>query len=249
MYNYEACISTNSAFASPCIKFLEQDSHKLIWLKLFLNKPLMHQYPIEETTIVNKTILLLALFLSWGCTSSPVVTNTPTMTVTPAELTSTPSLATVPPGDMPYLPNSAWQPGAYNPDVTQATIQTTICVPGYSAKIRPPVSYTDKLKGQQIKQYGYSDTNKADYEEDHLIALGVGGHPTDPKNLWPEPRYSTPYNASVKDTLENTLHDLVCSGQVPLDTARQAMAADWVAAYRQYVGQTIIVVTGVPTEP
>ena len=198
---------------------------------------------------MNKTILLLALFLSCGCTSSPIVTDTPTMTVTPAELTSTPSLATVPPGDVPYLPNPAWQPGAYNPDVTQETIQTTICVPGYSAKIRPPVSYTDKLKSQQIKQYGYSDTNKADYEEDHLIALGVGGHPTDPKNLWPEPRYSTPYNASVKDTLENTLHDLVCSDQVPLDTARRAIATDWVAAYRKYVGQSIIIVTGVPTEP
>jgi hypothetical protein len=171
------------------------------------------------------------------------------LTVVPPDLTNTPIVPTVPPGDVPYLPNPAWQPGVYNPDVTQETIQATICVSGYSAKIRPPVSYTDKLKVQQIKQYGYSDTNKADYEEDHLIPLGVGGHPKDPKNLWPQPRYSTPYNASVKDTLENTLHDLVCSGQVPLDTARQAMATDWVAAYRQYVGQTIIVVTGVPTEP
>jgi hypothetical protein len=27
------------------------------------------------------------------------------------------------------------------------------------------------------------------------------------------------------------------------------MATDWVAAYRQYVGETIIIVTGIPTEP
>ena len=53
----------------------------------------------------------------------------------------------------------------------------------------------------------------------------------------------------VTDTLENTLHYLVCSGQVPLDTARQAIARDWVAAYHQFVGETIIAVTGVPTEP
>lgn len=198
---------------------------------------------------MKKTILLLVLFFLWGCTTPPLVTDTPTMTALPADLTNTPAVPTISPGDTPYLSNPTWQPGAYNPDVRQETIQTTICVSGYSAKIRPPVSYTDKLKVQQIKQYEYSDTNKADYEEDHLIPLGVGGHPKDPRNLWPQPRYSTPYNASVKDALENTLHDLVCSGQVPLDTARQAMATDWVAAYRQYVGQSIIAVTGVPTEP
>ena len=198
---------------------------------------------------MKKVIVLLVLLVLCGCTTLPVVTDTPTLTIVPADLTETPAVPTVPAGDVPYLPNPAWQPGAYNPDVTQETIQTTICVSGYSAKIRPPVSYTDKLKVQQIQQYGYSDTNKANYEEDHLIPLGVGGHPRDPKNLWPEPRHSEPYNASVKDTLENTLHNLVCSGQVPLDTARQAFARDWVAAYHKYVGETIIAVTGVPTEP
>ena len=198
---------------------------------------------------MKKTIVFLVLFLLCGCTTPPVPTNTPTLTAVPSGSTDTPAAPTAPADDAPYLPNPAWQPGVYNPDVTQATIQTTICVSGYSSRIRPPVSYTDKLKGQQIQQYGYSDTNKADYEEDHLIPLEVGGHPTDPKNLWPEPRHSAPYNASVKDTLENTLHQMVCSGQLPLDTARQAIATDWVAAYRQYVGQTIIAVTGVPTEP
>ena len=135
-----------------------------------------------------------------------------------------------------YLPNPAWQPGADNPNVTQADIQSTICVSGYTSTIRPPVSYTDNLKVQQIKQYGYSDTNTADYEEDHLIPLEIGGNPTDPKNLWPEPRNATPYNSSKKDALENKLHKMVCSGQISLDTARQAFATDWVAAYREYVG-------------
>ena len=184
---------------------------------------------------MKKLIPLLVLFLLISCATPPVVTNTPAPTVDA--------------GDAPYLPNPAWQPGAYNPDVTQDTIQTTICVSGYSSKIRPPVSYTDNLKTQQIQQYGYSDTNKADYEEDHLISLEVGGSPTDPKNLWPQPRNTTPYNASTKDALENTLHKLVCSGQLPLDTARQAIATDWVAAYRQYVGQGLIAVTAEPTEP
>ena len=222
--------------------------------------------------MVKKIIVLLVLLSLWGCTTPPVVTNvpattdTPTMTSTPvvadiptmtdtpvvtltSTMTDTPIVPTVASGDAPYLPNPVSQPGVYNPDVTQETIQSTICVSGYTSTIRPPVSYTDKLKGQQIVQYGYADTNKADYEEDHLIPLEVGGHPTDPKNLWPQPRYTTPYSAPMKDTLENTLHKMVCSGQLPLDTARQAIATDWIAAYRQYVSQTFIAVTGVPTEP
>lgn len=177
--------------------------------------------------MLKKIAVLVVLFLLWGCTTSPIVTDTP---VGPSDLTNTPIVPTVTSNDAPYLPNPAWQPGVNNPDVTPDNIQSTICVSGYSSKIRPPASYTDNLKAQQIQQYGYADTNKADYEEDHLISLELGGSPTDPKNLWPQLRNTTPYNASTKDTLENTLHKMVCSGQLPLDTARQTIATDWVAA-------------------
>ena len=177
------------------------------------------------------------------------ITPSPTITEIPAGSTDTPVVPTVATGDAAYLPNPIWQPGADNPNVTQENIHSTICISGYTSKIRPPVSYTEDLKIQQIRQYGYADTNLADYEEDHLIPLEVGGNPTDPKNLWPEPRYSTPYNSLTKDMLENRLHKMVCSGQLPLDTAQQAIATDWVAAYRQYVGQSNFEVTSMPTEP
>ena len=199
--------------------------------------------------MLKKLVGLLVLFLLIGCSTPPEVTITPTPPNVPGGPTDTPAVPTAASGDAPFLPNPVTQPGALNPDVTQATIQTTICVSGYSSKIRPPVSYTDKLKATQITEYGYTDTNPADYEEDHLISLEVGGSPTDPKNLWPQPRHTTPYNASVKDTLENTLHGMICSGQITLDTAQRAIATDWVAAYRQYIGQSIIPVTAVPTEP
>ncbi|HVN15268.1 MAG TPA: hypothetical protein VMT73_05965 [Anaerolineales bacterium] len=188
--------------------------------------------------MIKKIIGLLVLFLLFGCSTLPA-TNT----------AGVPAGPTASSADAPYLPNPAWQPGATNPDVTQDNIQSTICVSGYSSKIRPPVSYTDNLKVQQIAQYGFSDTNPADYEEDHLISLEIGGNPTDPKNLWPEPRHSTPYNASTKDRLENELHKMVCDGQMQLADAQQAIATDWVAAYKQYVGQSLIPVTDVPTEP
>jgi hypothetical protein len=59
-------------------------------------------------------------------------------------------------------------PGGDHPDVTQASIGSTICRAGYTGTIRPPAAYTSALKRQQIVAYGYPDTNPADYEEDHL---------------------------------------------------------------------------------
>jgi len=52
--------------------------------------------------------------------------------------------------------------------------------------MRPPSRYTNNLKKQGIKDYRYKEKRLAEYEEDHLIPLQLGGHPTDPKNLWPE---------------------------------------------------------------
>src|SRR6058998_3049874 len=85
------------------------------------------------------------------------------------------------------LPDKTRTPGVANPDVTQGNIDQTICVSGWTKTIRPPSSYTSKLKVEQIKEYRYKDTRPGGYEEDHLISLQLGGHPTDPKNLWPEP--------------------------------------------------------------
>src|SRR5580765_8355889 len=65
-------------------------------------------------------------------------------------------------------------PGAVNRHVVQSNIQKTVCVKGYTKTIRPPVSYTDKLKRQQIAQLGYSDTKQSSYEEDHFIPLVLG---------------------------------------------------------------------------
>jgi hypothetical protein len=131
------------------------------------------------------------------------------------------------------LPDPSCTPGATNPDVSQDTIDSTICVPGYSTSIRPSTSYTNRLKVQQIAQYGYADTDTADYEEDHFIPLSLGGHPTDPRNLWPEPRYATGpggLTSTDKDTVEYKLYRAVCNHQVNLVPAQQAIATDWTTA-------------------
>lgn len=127
------------------------------------------------------------------------------------------------------LPDPVCTPGSADPRVTQDNISTTICVSGYTTTVRPSTSYTDALKRQQIKAYGYSDTLPADYEEDHLIPLELGGHPTDPKNLWPEPR-SGSHTATAKDGVENSLHSRVCAGLMTLAAAQIAIATNWETA-------------------
>ena len=99
--------------------------------------------------------------------------------------------------------------------------------------MRPPSSYTTALKREQISQYRYADTRLADYEEDHLIPLELGGDGYAPGNLWPEP-YAGSTGARIKDKVENALHRLVCSGLIGLRTAQHAIATDWYAAYLQY---------------
>lgn len=132
------------------------------------------------------------------------------------------------------LPDPVRTPGATNPDVTQATISTTICVHGWTNTIRPTTTYTNQLKLEQIKAYHYKDTNPANYEEDHLISLQLGGHPTDPKNLWPQP-YRAKCGARIKDVLETRLKRNVCAGKMLLADAQKAVATDWIKAYRTYV--------------
>ena len=127
------------------------------------------------------------------------------------------------------LPDPICTPGVADPRVTQDNILTTICVSGYTTKVRPSSAYTDALKVEQIKAYGYTDTALADYEEDHLIPLEIGGHPTDPKNLWPEPRNGA-YPATKKDGVENSLHNKVCSGLMTLAAAQVAIATNWESA-------------------
>ncbi|MDX6352811.1 MAG: hypothetical protein QOF84_7601 [Streptomyces sp.] len=127
------------------------------------------------------------------------------------------------------LPDPSCQPGAYNSDVTQSTIDTTICVSGWTATVRPSSSYTTALKKTQIIEYGYTDTSTSDYEEDHFVPLELGGSPKSALNLWPEPQYGTK-TAANKDTVENKLKKAVCAGTITLSQARTHIVSDWTTA-------------------
>jgi hypothetical protein len=70
---------------------------------------------------------------------------------------------------------------------------------------------------------------------DYLITRDLGGAPS-VRNLWPQPNGAR-WNAGAKDQLEQRLHDLVCTGRLNLATAQHDIAADWIGAYRKYVGE------------
>lgn len=135
------------------------------------------------------------------------------------------------------LPIKKYTPGATSPSVNQDNIQSTICKSGWTDTIRPSTSYTNKLKTDQLastyksfaKKWG---TNLSAYEEDHLISLQLGGSPTDPKNLFPQPYAGL--NARTKDVVETALKRLVCSGKLKLVDAQKAISTNWVIAYNKY---------------
>jgi hypothetical protein len=158
---------------------------------------------------------------------------------------------------LPGEPDPILTPGALNPAVTQASIGSTICVSGWTAKIRPPSEYTNALKVKQIAAYGYSNTSTAAYEEDHLISLELGGSPTDPRNLWPEP-YSASLadgrstGANVKDGFETHLKHEVCDGTITLAQAQAQIGDHWVHAFYgiaiKVVTPTVVPATAEPTQ-
>lgn len=131
----------------------------------------------------------------------------------------------------PLVPDPALTPGVVDPAVTQATTATTICVAGYTAGGRHVSGATKKAV---FAEYGV-DRRSQHFEIDHLISLELGGA-NDIHNLWPQSYDTEPLNAHTKDALEDHLHALVCSGQVPLADAQAAIVADWRTAYATYIG-------------
>lgn len=123
--------------------------------------------------------------------------------------------------DAAQPPTAASQrPLQLNPVVTQANIATTICKPGFTATIRPPVSYTSKIKRDMAAA---AHVNVADVVLDHIVPLEVGGAPANPANFMLQPRAES----YVKDRVENAVNHLVCSGRLTLAQGQHCFIVDW----------------------
>jgi hypothetical protein len=132
-----------------------------------------------------------------------------------------------------FVPDHRRTPGAIDPGIKQENIADTICIPGYTSTVRPPSSYTSRLKREQMRELRLPGT-KGDYHEDHLVPLCVGGHPSDEKNLWPEP-VAGRWSASVKDQLESSVCRAVCNGTMTLQDGQEIfLRPDWTKEYEKF---------------
>ena len=212
------------------------DHHTYVWTDLTTGlfwdcvEPGAREYdPARDTTVIVYESLTYYCRSAGGVSTTTTTTATTTTTIatTATETTSTDitttetaTTTTTLPGPQVVLPDLAITPGALNPQVRQGTIRKTICKSGWTAKIRPPVSYTNALKIQQMVLYEETGS-PAEYEEDHFIPLELGGAPRNPKNLWPEPRSES----SKSDPLETKLKRQVCKGIIKLAKARATIRA------------------------
>jgi hypothetical protein len=110
-----------------------------------------------------------------------------------------------------------------NPAVTQETIATTICAPGWTKAVRPSARYTARIKIKLIRELEIPEELLVDFELDHRIPLALGGAPSDPRNLELQPWDE----ATEKDAVEACLSRAVCAGRITLDAARLRIWADW----------------------
>jgi hypothetical protein len=123
------------------------------------------------------------------------------------------------------LPSHRLTPGAHFP-----VGRAAICKPGYARRVR------DVPEREKDAAYARYHTRRVAYayEVDHLVSLELGGSNAI-TNLWPE-HYYDPWGARTKDRLENRLHLLVCEGRLGLASAQRQEAANWIEAYKRYVG-------------
>lgn len=137
-------------------------------------------------------------------------------------LTATPAIA-----ETLIVPDAVKTPG----DILTTDVNI-ICKRGYTKTVRnvPP-----DIKKLVYWSYGIFFRQPREYEIDHLISLELGGS-NSIRNLWPESYVTQPLNAHVKDQLENRLHELICTNQLPVEQAQREIAENWLAAYEKYIG-------------
>ena len=124
------------------------------------------------------------------------------------------------------LPRRSLTPGAIRPVPVEELCHTR------PVDNDPPVS--GPLQQAVFSEYGLAASSQSEYQLDYLITPALGGS-GDIKNLWPQ-AYSSTWNAQAKDQLEEHLHQLVCEHKLQLETAQNAIATDWILAYKTYIG-------------
>ena len=122
---------------------------------------------------------------------------------------------------------------AINQMVTPETVRDTICTRGWTKSIRPPSSYTAKLKRLLLFWRGEPQENKALFQLDHRLALSLGGDPIAQENL-----HLLPWDkARAKDGVARYLQCQVCNGEMSLGEAQRLNWDGWHSLVGQVAGK------------
>jgi hypothetical protein len=133
--------------------------------------------------------------------------------------------------------------GAVAPTVRMESLPIERLTPGATANVTAadlcsgsaPSSRVVSLavRQQVLRQYRMERVPATEYELDYLITPELGGV-GEARNLWPERYDSGPWNAHVKDDLEDLLSRLVCDGSIELGVAQREIATNWIEAYKKH---------------
>ena len=174
-------------------------------------------WPRAAQIVAVAVALLVALGTVSAATTSTTTKPDSAPTTSTPSTTSTSVAASRSPSDQPdpFHPSPSLTPGA----TFASASKDQVCVRGYTASVR---SVSESDRNRVYEAYGVASADRENYVIDHLIPLELGGS-NDASNLWPEPRQADTNDSKDKDNLENELHDLVCSGEVSLAVAQQAI--------------------------
>jgi hypothetical protein len=122
------------------------------------------------------------------------------------------------------VPNPSLTPGA-----TVFASRGEVCRQSNMKNKAVPIA----LQRRVFDEYGIRSAEPSAYEVDYLITPALGGA-DDIHNLWPQSYAAAPWNARVKDALEDHLRDMVCDGKLDLATAQREIATNWIETYKKY---------------
>jgi hypothetical protein len=135
-----------------------------------------------------------------------------------------------------YGASGAWgQAIVPDPTLTPGAVRTVDAGEICATDTRALRHWSRERDDRIMAEYGLPTGPHPTVEVDHLIPLCLGGSDDD-KNLWPQPRRSIEkeWNAERKDELEARLCQMVCSGEIAVAEAQQAIRDDWTVAFKQY---------------
>jgi hypothetical protein len=108
---------------------------------------------------------------------------------------------------------------------------------GVDGEVRPSSHYARRLKSKQMHERGLPGA-PSDYREDHIVPLCAGGHPSDPRTLWPQP-FKGKWSDNDKNQLEQSVCRMLCRGAITLEAAQAIfLAPDWRTEYERFFTDT-----------